>query len=173
MKNLPAMQENWVWSLGWEDPLEKGMATHSSILAWEIPWMEEPGRVKSLGSQTVGHDWAVNTYRKSLSIPALDEQWWKLIGPGGVEMVIGLVKCRLLSLMEGMATHSSTLPWRIPNSWRIWREEPSELQYMAGLQRVEHDWSDWDAHWLLRSVIVLLFFFLENYLYQWYFKILL
>ena len=54
-------------------------------------------------------------------------------------MVIGLVKCRLLSLMEGMATHSSTLAWRIPNSWRIWKEEPGELQYMAGLQRVEHD----------------------------------
>ena len=44
VKNLPAMQETWVQSLGWEDPLEKGMATHSSILAWRIPWTEEPGR---------------------------------------------------------------------------------------------------------------------------------
>ena len=45
VKNLPAMQETWVQSLGWEDPLEKGMATHSSILAWRIPWTEEPGRL--------------------------------------------------------------------------------------------------------------------------------
>ena len=43
VKNLPAMQETWVWFLGWEDPLEKGMASHSSILAWRIPWTEEPG----------------------------------------------------------------------------------------------------------------------------------
>ena len=51
VKNLPAMQETCVQSLGWEDSLEKGMATHSSILAWEIPWTEEPGRLKSMGLQ--------------------------------------------------------------------------------------------------------------------------
>ena len=50
------MQETWVQSLGREDPLEKGMATHSSILAWIIPWTEEPGGLQSMGSQTVGHD---------------------------------------------------------------------------------------------------------------------
>ena len=50
-KNTPAMQEAWVWSLGGEDPLEKDMATHSSILAWRIPWTEEPGRLQSTGSQ--------------------------------------------------------------------------------------------------------------------------
>ena len=55
VKNPPAMQETWVWSLGQEDPLEKGMATHSSILAWEIPWTEQPGRLQSMGSQRVGH----------------------------------------------------------------------------------------------------------------------
>ena len=47
VKNLPAIQETWVQSLGWEDPLEKGIATHSSILAWRIPWIEEPGRLQS------------------------------------------------------------------------------------------------------------------------------
>ena len=52
VKNLPAMQETWIRSLGWEDPLEKGMATHSSILAWRIPWTEEPGRVYSMWSQS-------------------------------------------------------------------------------------------------------------------------
>ena len=56
LKRLPAMQETWVRSLGWEDSLEKEMATHSSILAWKIPWMEEPGGLQSMGSQRVGHD---------------------------------------------------------------------------------------------------------------------
>ena len=56
VKNLPVMQETWVQSLDWEDPLEKGMVTHSSILAWRIQWTEEPGRVQSMGSQRVGHD---------------------------------------------------------------------------------------------------------------------
>ena len=51
VKKLPVMQETWVRSLGWEDPLEKGMATHSSALAWRIPWTEEPGRLQSVGSQ--------------------------------------------------------------------------------------------------------------------------
>ena len=51
VKNLPAMQETWVQSQGQEDPLEKGMATHSGILVWRIPWTEEPGGLKSMGSQ--------------------------------------------------------------------------------------------------------------------------
>ena len=50
-----------IWSLGWEDPLEKEMATHSSVLAWRIPWTEELGRLPSMGSQRVGHDWVTNT----------------------------------------------------------------------------------------------------------------
>ena len=53
VKNLPAVQEIWVHFLGWEDPLEKGMATHSSILAWRIPWTEEPGGLQSMGLQRV------------------------------------------------------------------------------------------------------------------------
>ena len=56
VKSLPTMQETGVRSLGWEDPLEKKMATHSSILAWEIPWTEEAGGLQSTGSQRVGHD---------------------------------------------------------------------------------------------------------------------
>ena len=56
VKRLPAMRETWVPSLGREDLLEKEMATHSSILAWKIPWMEEPGRLQSMGTQRVGHD---------------------------------------------------------------------------------------------------------------------
>ena len=56
VKNLPAMQETQVQSLGHDDPLEKGMVTHSSILAWRIPWTEEPGGLQSMGSQRVRHD---------------------------------------------------------------------------------------------------------------------
>ena len=56
VKNLPTVQETWVQSLGLEDMLEKGIATHSSILAWRIPWTEEPGGLQSMGSQGVGHD---------------------------------------------------------------------------------------------------------------------
>ena len=56
VKNLLAMQETWVPFLGWEDPLEKAMATHPSILAWTIPWTEEPGGLQPVRSQRVGHD---------------------------------------------------------------------------------------------------------------------
>ena len=61
VKNLPAMWETWVRSLGWKDSLEKEMATHSSILAWRIPWTKKHGGLQSMGSQRVGHDWATNT----------------------------------------------------------------------------------------------------------------
>ena len=62
VKNLPEMLAIWVLSLGQEDPLEEGMATHSSILAWRIPWTEEPGELQSMGSQRVRHDWGTNTF---------------------------------------------------------------------------------------------------------------
>ena len=67
VKNLPSMLETWVLSLGWEDPLEKGMATQSSILAWRIPWAEEPGRLQSMGLQRVRQDWATNTTLPTLN----------------------------------------------------------------------------------------------------------
>ena len=61
VKNLPAVQATLVQSLGQKDLLEKGIGTHSSILAWRIPWTEEPGRLQSMGSQRIGHDWSTNT----------------------------------------------------------------------------------------------------------------
>ena len=64
VKNLPTMQETWVQSLDLEDPLEKGMATHSSISAWRIPWTEEPGVLQSMGPQRLGHNWATNKNNK-------------------------------------------------------------------------------------------------------------
>ena len=62
VKNLPTTRETWVQSLGGEDPLEKEMATHSSILAWRVPWTEEPSRLQSMGSQRVGHDCVTTTF---------------------------------------------------------------------------------------------------------------
>jgi len=62
LKHLPAMQETWVPTLGQEDPLEKEMANQSSILAWKIPWTEEPGGLQSTGSQRVRHDWATSPF---------------------------------------------------------------------------------------------------------------
>ena len=55
VKNVHEMQETWIWSLGWDDPLEKGMETHSNFLAWRIPWTEDPGGLQSVGLQRVGH----------------------------------------------------------------------------------------------------------------------
>ena len=70
VKNLPVMQENWVRSLSWEDPLEKGMDTHSSILAWRIPCTEELGRLQSMGSQT--SDTNTFTYMSSKEISQIE-----------------------------------------------------------------------------------------------------
>ena len=63
VKNLPAVQGAWVWFLGQEDPLKKGMATHSRILAWRIPWIEKTGGLQSKGLQRVGNNWATDTHR--------------------------------------------------------------------------------------------------------------
>ena len=68
VKCLSAMQETQVRYLGWEDPLEKEVAAHSSILAWKIPWMAEPGRLLSMGSQRVGHNWATSLHFTSLPL---------------------------------------------------------------------------------------------------------
>ena len=75
LKRLPTTQETWVWSLGREDPLDKEMATHSSILARRIPWREEPGRLQSTGSQRVGHDWATSLSLGRLGWEDLQVRW--------------------------------------------------------------------------------------------------
>ena len=84
VKKLPAIQETQVQSLGGEDALEKGMATHSWILSWRIPWTEEPGRLQSRGSQRVGQDWATNTFTSLSS--SLEQRSLT----GGVEGNVGL-----------------------------------------------------------------------------------
>ena len=88
-KNLPAMWETQVRSLGREDPLEKEMATHSSILAWSIPWTEKPGRIQSMGLQRVRHDWAIKhphmpMYR-GLEMMIFRELPWWICRDSGIE----------------------------------------------------------------------------------------
>ena len=74
---LPAIQETRVWSLGWEDPLEKEMEIYSSTLAWKIPWMEETDRLQSMGSQRAGHDWGSSLF---LSLTGVNTRRWGSLG---------------------------------------------------------------------------------------------
>ena len=127
VKHLPAM---WVRSLGWEDPLEKEMATHSSILAWRIPWIEEPSRLQSMGSQSrtqlkrfsmhVHMHWTSLVAQTVKSLPTVLETWVQSLGWED-------------PLEKEMATHSSILVWKTP-----WTEKPGRLQ-STGSKRVRHD----------------------------------
>ena len=127
----------WVRKIPWE----KGMATHSSILAWTIPWTEDPSRLQSIGSQRVGHDWATNTFLVAsatlfaslVSIIFLGGSEVKHLPPMRETRVRSLGRENLLE--KEMATHSSILAWRIP-----WTEESGRLQSI-GSQRVGHDWA--------------------------------
>ena len=110
------MQETQVWSLGQEDPLEKGMAMHSSILAWRIPGMEEPGVLQSMGWQGVGYDWATNTFTFFQRTPWGNERAARLRQP-----------CpRLPQLLQGQ--HLSTLVMHPkPKSWGVENPIPGSL----------------------------------------------
>ena len=120
VKNPTAIRETWVWSLGREDSLEEGLTTYSSILAWRIPWTEEPGGLQSMGLQRVGNDWATFTHLT--------------LGSSGKEPSCQSRRCKRWEFEslgqkdppeEGMATHSS-IAWRIP-----WTEESDKLQSMG------------------------------------------
>ena len=132
VKNPPAMQETWVQSLGWEDPLEKRTATHSSILAWRIPWtvrgfpgssdgkestynVGDPGLIPGLGSlpgegigYPIQYSWTSLVALTVKNPPAMWETWVRSLGWED-------------PLEEGMATHSSILAWRIPMDRGAWQ----------------------------------------------------
>ena len=76
VKNLSAMQETWVWSLGWENPLEKGIATHSSILARRIPWTDKPYRLETMRLKRVRHDWSTNNLKLETLFKILVNHFW-------------------------------------------------------------------------------------------------
>ena len=94
---LPAMRETQVWSLGQQDPLEKEMATHSSILAWRIQWTGEPGGLQSLGSQRVAHNWATNSFTFQW-LGLLRARVWSLVGE--------LRSCKLHCTAKIESTHT-------------------------------------------------------------------
>ena len=139
VKRLPTMQETWVWSLGWEDPLEKEMATHSSILAWKIPWMEKSGSLQSMGSQRVRHDWVTwLSFFPILWSPDAKRQlirkrpwYWER------SKARGEMEGRLLDGWMAPPTQW-TWVWVNSRSW-WWTGRPGVLQYMCS-QRVRHDW---------------------------------
>ena len=121
------------------------MATHSSIIAWRNPWVEEPCRLQSIGSQRVRHDWSdwacIQADRYNLTFGASKVAVMKnLPAKARDTRDVGLIPGLGLPLEEGIATHSSTLAWRIP-----WTEEPGGLQSM-GSQRVRHDWAQAHTH---------------------------
>ena len=126
---MPAMRETGVRFLGREDPLEKEMAIHSSTIAWKIPWTEEPGRLQSMRSQRVRHDFTFTftTHIRASLIAQLVKN-----PPSMPETLVPFLGGED-PLEKGKATHSSILDWRIPRT-----EEPGRLQSM-GSQRVGHD----------------------------------
>ena len=122
VKNLSAMWETRVWSLGWEDALENGVETHSSILAWRIPWTEEPVRLQSMGSQRVVHDWDTNTHTHThththtlfLSLSLKEGAFLRmyvfivLLSTDSEAITIpGRLKSTVLTIIEGCGTSSS------------------------------------------------------------------
>ena len=136
VKNPPAMQGTWVQSLGWEDPLEKEMATRSSILAWRIPWTEETDRLQFMGLQRVGHDWVTNTFTFTFIILL------------GASKVVLLVKNPPASAKDASYTGSIPGSGRFPWS-RKWVSTsiflPREFHKLRSLQsmgpqRIGHDW---------------------------------
>ena len=139
VKSLPAMRETWVWSLGWEDPLEKEMATCSSTLAWKIPWTEEPGGLQSTGSQRIGRDWSYFTFMLIIGLPRRHYGKEAPASAGDVRDARSIPRWGR-SPGGGMATHSSILAWRIPRT-----EEPGELKFIGSL-RVGHGWGNIQAY---------------------------
>ena len=129
VKRLPTMQENRVQSLGWEDLLEKETATHCSILAWKIPWMEEPGRLQSMVSQRVGHDWATSLHHICVWAASL-LAWWHM-----------LHQLRLLSSSQGQTPSSD--PSHISDLFVL------SFLFFLLIKKIKIDWSIYIwLHWV-------------------------
>ena len=148
IKHPPTMRETQFRSMGWEDPLEKEMATHSSILAWRIPWTEEPGGLQSTGSQRFGHDWATSLSRgevrptsKSLIMSHLVPHHWSkhITGAnpksGGSRWILSTAKsqeriilshwlqriaCRVLVMLVWVSRKSSRCHTHSQEAWADW-----------------------------------------------------
>ena len=99
------MQDTQVWSLGWEETLEKGMVTHSSILAWKIPWTEEPGTLQSMGSQRVRHTWATEQQYSIVLVHHILPIYSSIHGHLGGFHVLAVVSNALVSMLAGHRWH--------------------------------------------------------------------
>ena len=110
--NLPAMLETLVQSLGWKDPLEKEMATHSSILAWRIPWTEDPSGLQSIGSQRVRHDWSDLAHRDLVT-----HSWFLDIVVPWYHWRIGSRSCHGYQNLRMLKWHSWSLLSTFPHAW--------------------------------------------------------
>ena len=121
VKNLPAMQETWVWSLGWEDPRKKEMVTHFSIPAWRIPWTENPGGLQSTGLQKVWHGWANVTQFssvQSLSHVRLFSNPWTAARQASLSIINSQSLLKLMSIESVMPSNHLLLcrPLLLPPS---------------------------------------------------------
>ena len=149
VKNLPAMQETQVRSLGWEDPLEKGMATHSSILAWRIPWIEE-----SMGWQRVGHDLATNTSLHFL----YTYSWCTLL------CTETNTQCKATVFLQNIFFSKKQVAWKEQMLLYKWRTAWSSILVLVEpTQRETQKASDWQHgthRWWFDLVV---FFFFYNF----------
>ena len=125
VKCLPAMWETWVQSLGWEDPLEKEMATHSSILAWKTPLMEEPGRLQSMESQRVAHDWGTSLHFKLLNLD--------LESPSYIRAGRFIKRCWVLTSGDDIVSYGLWSPFLWDSTEKI--HHPFFLKYTCYLQK--------------------------------------
>ena len=118
-KHLSAVWETLVRSLGWEDPLEKEMAAHSSTLAWKIPWMEEPGRLQPVGSQRVGHDWATSPSPYGWFTVLYSFQVYNIVIQSFYRLDCIKSYCKMLALFPVLHNISPWLFDFTQSSWRL------------------------------------------------------
>ena len=146
VQNLPARQQTQVQSLGWEDSLEKAMATHSSFLAWRIPWTEEPGGLHSTGSQRAGHHQVTNTQSQA---PAQHQPGWGCMTLGalpspapalsGRSLLLTLLQplwlpFHFLKLMSSPPTlHLRAFARATPSAWNTLLPTTPKASYLSGL----------------------------------------
>ena len=157
VKRLPTMWETWVQFLVWEDLLEKEMATHSSILAWRIPWTEKPGRVQCIGLQRVGHDWATSlslhsdrTWKELLSVL---QEMWTISGKAvdwTKEPISKMPSSFTCMLVIGWLEGCSHLAWsvRIPTSGLLSVAASKLLDFLPGSLALLYvaQWTKWKMH---------------------------
>ena len=139
VKRLSTMWETWVQALGWEDPLEKEMAIHSSTIAWKIPWTEEPGRLQSTGLQRVGHDWVTSL---SLTLPTKVHLVKAMVFPwvlyGCESWTIKKAECQRIDAFE-LCCWRRLL--RVP-----WTARRSNQSILKEISPSVH-WKDWCWNW--------------------------